>query len=55
MTIYPFEPGSEHRRILPYDLVYPEVFREVQEYVHSELPGIELVRRSGSRRLAGLH
>jgi GrpB-like predicted nucleotidyltransferase (UPF0157 family) len=43
MTIYPFAEGLEHRKILPYEAVYEEIFLGLRAHVCSRLRGVELV------------
>ena len=43
MKIEAFDEGPEHRRILPYDPAYRDVFLLVERYVRTSLKGVELV------------
>ena len=43
MKIDPFDESLDHRRILPYDPVYSEIFADLQGYVREKLAGVELV------------
>jgi GrpB-like predicted nucleotidyltransferase (UPF0157 family) len=43
MKIEPFDEDPAHRRILPYDPLYPQIFVLIRQYVERELESVELI------------